>query len=92
MERRVEPYGLVLKAGRWYLVVGGPFGIRTYRVDQILALCPPAEFAVPEGFDLAAYGKDHVTGFRNRLHTGEALVRLTPEGGRRPGVTPPGDG
>lgn len=33
VDRRLEPYGLVLKAGRWY-VVAGP-GPRTYRVDQI---------------------------------------------------------
>ncbi|MFE6225914.1 helix-turn-helix transcriptional regulator [Streptomyces sp. NPDC057854] len=88
IERRVEPYGLVLKAGRWYLVAGGPSGTRTYRVDQVLAVRPLAEFAVPEGFDLAAYWKEHVAGFRARLHTGEALVRLTPEGARRLGVTP----
>ncbi|MFE0462274.1 helix-turn-helix transcriptional regulator [Kitasatospora sp. NPDC058965] len=44
--RRWEPYGLVLKAGRWYVVAGpGPF---TYRVDQILAVLPP-EGGLPSG-------------------------------------------
>ncbi|MEU1516658.1 WYL domain-containing protein [Streptomyces sp. NPDC005811] len=93
IERRVQPYGLVLKAGRWYLVAGGPSGIRTYRVDQILGLDSlDEEFAVPDGFDLAAHWQDHLAGFRARLHTSEALVRLTPEGARRLGVTPAGDG
>ncbi|MFE4493078.1 helix-turn-helix transcriptional regulator [Streptomyces niveus] len=93
IERRVEPYGLVLKAGRWYLVAGGPSGIRTYRVDQILGVHALADgFAVPDGFGLAAYWSGYLADFRARLHTGDALVRLTPEGARRLGVTPVGDG
>ncbi|MEV8093097.1 YafY family protein [Kitasatospora sp. NPDC085879] len=92
IERRVEPYGLVLKAGRWYLVAGGPSGIRTYRVDQILELQPlEDDFTIPNGFDLAAHWNSSLADFRARLHTGEALVRLTPEGARRLGVTPTGD-
>ncbi|MER6216601.1 YafY family protein [Streptomyces sp. NPDC001674] len=92
IERRVEPYGLVLKAGRWYLVAGGESGIRTYRVDQILGIRPLEEFTAPEGFDLAAYWGGYVAGFRARLHTGKALVRLTPRGARRLGVRPVSDG
>ncbi|MFI5527626.1 helix-turn-helix transcriptional regulator [Kitasatospora sp. NPDC051853] len=92
IERRVEPYGLVLKAGRWYLVAGGPSGIRTYRVDQVLSLRPLEEFTLPDGFDLAGYWSGYLDDFRARLHTGEALVRLTPQGARRLGVTPTGDG
>ncbi|MFD4764841.1 helix-turn-helix transcriptional regulator [Streptomyces niveus] len=93
IERRVEPYGLVLKAGRWYLVAGGPSGIRTYRVDQILEVhALEGEFAIPDEFGLAAYWSGYLADFRARLHTGDALVRLTPEGARRLGVTPVGDG
>ncbi|MFI9251193.1 helix-turn-helix transcriptional regulator [Streptomyces sp. NPDC053069] len=93
IERRVEPYGLVLKAGRWYLVAGGTSGIRTYRVDQVLEVRPTEEgFVIPDGFDLAGYWNGYLADFRARLHTGEALVRLTPEGARRLGVTATGDG
>ncbi|MGW5590431.1 helix-turn-helix transcriptional regulator [Streptomyces sp. NPDC003857] len=93
IERRVEPYGLVLKAGRWYLVAGGSSGIRTYRVDQILHIGPLEErFAVPDEFDLVAYWDSYLADFRARLHTGEALVRLSSEGARRLGVTPTSDG
>ncbi|MFG2909882.1 helix-turn-helix transcriptional regulator [Kitasatospora sp. NPDC048286] len=96
IERRVEPYGLVLKAGRWYLVAAGPTGMRTYRVDQIIGLCDPAaeatEFAVPADFDLGASWTGYLADFRARLHTGEALVRLTPEGARRLGVAAGRDG
>ncbi|MFF0298542.1 helix-turn-helix transcriptional regulator [Kitasatospora sp. NPDC004614] len=91
ISRRVEPYGLVLKAGRWYLVAGGPSGIRTYRVDQILELtCLGEEFTFPLGFSLPAYWTAHLADFHSRLHTGHALVRLTPEGARRLGVPPEG--
>ncbi|MFE5328151.1 helix-turn-helix transcriptional regulator [Embleya sp. NPDC056575] len=92
IERRVEPYGLVLKAGRWYLVAAGPSGIRTYRIDQILELRSlEDEFAV-DGFDLAGYWNGYLADFRTRRHTGQALVRLTPRGARHLGVTPTGNG
>ncbi|WP_031077906.1 helix-turn-helix transcriptional regulator [Streptomyces sp. NRRL WC-3742] len=91
IERRVEPYGLVLKAGRWYLVAAGPSGNRTYRVDQIGEVrLLEEEFDLPDAFDLAAYWTGYLADFQARLHTGEALVRLGPEGARRLGVTPTG--
>lgn len=79
VERRLEPYGLVLKAGRWY-VVAGP-GPRTFRVDQILKLTTSTsdeEFTRPEGFDLAAYWTAHQRDFHDRLYRSEAVVRLAP--------------
>lgn len=83
VDRRLAPYGLVLKAGRWYLVAG-PGDPRTYRVDQILALTATDEEVVhPEDFDLAAHWRASQTDFHARLHQGEAIVRLTPEGAAR---------
>ncbi|WP_326784602.1 helix-turn-helix transcriptional regulator [Streptomyces sp. NBC_00151] len=77
VDRRLEPYGLVLKAGRWY-VVAGP-GPRTYRVDQILELHPSeAEFTRPEGFDLAEYWTAYQRDFHERLHQAEVVVRIEP--------------
>ncbi|MFI1031124.1 helix-turn-helix transcriptional regulator [Streptomyces sp. NPDC020951] len=77
VERRLEPYGLVLKAGRWY-VVAGP-GPRTFRVDQILELAASdEEFTRPEDFDLAAYWTAYQRDFHDRLRRGEAVVRLAP--------------
>ncbi|MCX5359614.1 YafY family transcriptional regulator [Streptomyces sp. NBC_00124] len=77
VERRLEPYGLVLKAGRWY-VVGGP-GPRTFRVDQILQLAVvEGEFTRPDDFDLAAYWAAYQRDFHERLYRGEAVVRLAP--------------
>lgn len=77
VERRLEPYGLVLKAGRWY-VVAGP-GPRTFRVDQILRLAvTEEEFTRPDDFDLAAYWAAYQRDFHERLYREEALVRLAP--------------
>jgi predicted DNA-binding transcriptional regulator YafY len=79
VERRLEPYGLVLKAGRWY-VVAGP-GPRTFRVDQILELTASdsdEEFTRPDDFDLAAYWTAHQRDFHHRLYRSEAVVRLAP--------------
>ncbi|MFD5519216.1 helix-turn-helix transcriptional regulator [Streptomyces sp. NPDC127066] len=77
VDRRLEPYGLVLKAGRWY-VVAGP-GPRTYRVDQILELrTSEAEFTRPEGFDLAECWTAYQRDFHERLHRAEVVVRIAP--------------
>lgn len=77
MDRRLEPYGLVLKAGRWYLVAGP--GPRTYRVDQILDLTPLKEsLTIPESFSLAGYWQSYTADFLAGLHRADAVVRLTP--------------
>ncbi|MDG4859786.1 WYL domain-containing protein, partial [Streptomyces sp. T-3] len=82
VDRRLEPYGLVLKAGRWY-VVSGPRPV-TYRIDQILQLdVTEEEFTIPDGFGLAAYWQRYQEEFLARLHTGEAVVRLTEAGAAR---------
>jgi predicted DNA-binding transcriptional regulator YafY len=77
VDRRLEPLGLVLKAGRWY-VVAGP-GPRTFRVDQIIDLIVLDErFEPPSDFDLADYWRAHQENFHAHLHQGEAVVRLAP--------------
>ena len=78
VDRRLEPYGVVLKAGRWYLVAG-PGSPRTYRVDQILDLTELDDgFAIPAGFDLAVYWQRYKAEFFRRLYPAEATVRLSP--------------
>lgn len=82
VDRRLEPYGLVLKAGRWY-VVAAP-GPRVYRVDQILELHFMEEgFTVPGDFDLVGYWQVHQSEFHARLHSADAVVRLSPDGAAR---------
>lgn len=62
MERVVDPYGLQLVAGEWYLVGRCHVreAIRTFRLSRIRsrvthASRAPHDFAVPDGFDLSAY-------------------------------------
>ncbi|MFD1545380.1 helix-turn-helix transcriptional regulator [Nonomuraea guangzhouensis] len=83
VDRRLEPYGLVVKAGLWYLVARSGDQVRTYRVSQILSLHPlPERFTRPGDFDLAAYWQAYLAEFEARLRWGEAVVRLSPQGMR----------
>lgn len=71
IDRRVEPYGLVLKAGCWYLVAGP--GPRTYRIDQILQLIVRDEAVQPpDDFDLAAYWGHSQLAFQVSRREGDA--------------------
>ncbi|MEV0237336.1 YafY family protein [Nonomuraea sp. NPDC050786] len=92
VERRLDPYGLVVKAGRWYLVARAGEDVRTYRVSQILDLHPlPEGFTRPDDFDLAAYWQAYLAEFEARLRWGEAVVRLSPRGLERlPDLMTPG--
>lgn len=82
--RVLDPYGLVLKAGRWYLVAGQEGAPRTYRVSQILALeVLPDGFTRPAAFDLAAHWESYVDEFDARRHVGSADIRLSPDALRR---------
>jgi predicted DNA-binding transcriptional regulator YafY len=82
VERRLAPYGLVLKSGSWYVVAdtgGAADAVRTYRVSNVLRLTPSAEhFDRPAGFDLAGQWSRHLAEFDRRRFTGTAVLRLSP--------------
>ncbi|MEU4782740.1 WYL domain-containing protein [Micromonospora sp. NPDC023633] len=83
VDRVLEPYGLVLKGGRWYAVAGrsGRNGPAAYRVNQILSLTAlDEEFPRPAGFDLPGWWRAHVLRFRAGLHRDDATVRLSRRG------------
>jgi predicted DNA-binding transcriptional regulator YafY len=78
--RAVEPLGLVLKAGHWYLVGGADERIRTYRISRILDLHVLEErFDRPDGFELADYWQAYLESFDERRHQGTATLRLSPD-------------
>jgi predicted DNA-binding transcriptional regulator YafY len=82
--RVVEPHGIVLKGGKWYLAGRSAGQLRTYRVSQIVALVVLDErFTRQPGFDLASYWSAQVTDFRTRLYQGEATIRLSAAGRER---------
>jgi len=83
VDRRLEPLGLVLKAGTWYLVArpDDGRGPRTYRVSRVHAAAMVDEpFDRPAGFDLEAFWADYQRGYEARVYREEAVVRLAPEG------------
>ncbi|MGI5221019.1 helix-turn-helix transcriptional regulator [Nocardia sp. CA-290969] len=79
VRRTLDPYGLVLKSGRWYLVAATGQDIRTYRVSQIDSVQPlDHTFERPSDFDLARHWQDYLDRFDTRRRQGTATVRISP--------------
>ncbi|OKI71086.1 helix-turn-helix transcriptional regulator [Micromonospora sp. CB01531] len=79
--RTVQPYGLVLKSGIWYLVGRVGDGYRTYRVDRVVGVeVGGATFDRDEGFDLGAYWREQAEAFLRDMLRAEVKVRLSPAG------------
>ena len=77
-ERLVEPLGLVLKGGIWYLVGRRETGLRTYRLSQIQALTLTGEiFERPKDFDLPSHWREATAAFEREVYIGVARVRAT---------------
>ncbi len=81
VERTVDPLGLVLKAGVWYLAGRAGAGVRTYRLSAILALQICEEhFDRPAHFDLGAWWAESTRRFETELHRDSAVLRVSPAG------------
>lgn len=79
--RRLDPLGLVLKAGTWYLVARHRGRVLTYRVDRITAARTRSErFERPAGFDLAVWWAASSAEFDRSLLRLPVRVRLGPSG------------
>ncbi len=83
--RTLEPLGLVLKAGAWYLVARAVDaappkgdGVRTYRLASLLELKPGAAFRRPKTFDLARTWQASAARFESELRSVEVRARATP--------------
>ncbi|CAM5467529.1 helix-turn-helix transcriptional regulator [Streptomyces narbonensis] len=85
VDRRLHPYGLVLKSGTWYVVAASGGGhTATYKITQILdAALSDERFERPEDFALGAYWASYLEDFQARRYTGSATVRLSPRGRER---------
>lgn len=61
-ERMVDPFGLVAKAGIWYLVARSGDELRTFRAERIIDVTPLAQtFQRPADFDLDLYWKEWIS-------------------------------
>lgn len=76
--RRVDPLGLVLKAGTWYLVARHRGAIKTFRVGRVRSARLRDEAAArPAGFDLAAWWAQASAAFDRSLLVYRCRVRLS---------------
>lgn len=79
--RVVDPLGIVLKAGVWYLVAVCEGSIRTYRVNQITEVTQTgAKASIPKAFDLARHWRGSIERFERDLPRHKAELRVTSEG------------
>lgn len=77
--QEVDPLGLVLKGGEWYLVATARRGPATYRMANILAAVPlDGEVVRPADFDLAACWTDLRRTFEEGRLRSEACIRVSP--------------
>ena len=84
--RELEPYGLVLKAGVWYLCarVAGGGSFRVYRIDRFTAVDTAGErFEREPEFDLPAFWEERAEQFARSILRARVVVRLSPDGVRR---------
>ena len=79
VERSLEPLGLVLKGGIWYLVANSEGQARTYRVSRIRGATASDE-AVPRppDFDLAAYWAESISAYERDAPRIAITIRIDP--------------
>jgi predicted DNA-binding transcriptional regulator YafY len=78
VQRTVDPLGLVLKGGAWYLVARRSAGMRVYRVSRVASVRPlPAELVRPAGFDLRTFWEQWSRDFEQGRARVEVAVRVS---------------
>ncbi|MFV0533076.1 MAG: helix-turn-helix transcriptional regulator [Cumulibacter sp.] len=75
--RRLDPLGLVLKNGVWYLVAAHRGQVRTYRVQRISEALRREELAQrPADFDLPTYWASTADDLDRRIRTLDTILRI----------------
>jgi predicted DNA-binding transcriptional regulator YafY len=78
VRRTLDPLGLVLKGGAWYLVARRSVGMRVYRVSRFASVRIREDgFDRPEGFDLAVYWDESSRMFEASRPRVEVKVRAS---------------
>jgi predicted DNA-binding transcriptional regulator YafY len=78
--RRLDPLGLVLKAGVWYVVALAEGQPRTYRVSRVRrARTIDERVERPPGFDLAAFWAESSAAYEREAARVDVTVRADPE-------------
>jgi predicted DNA-binding transcriptional regulator YafY len=77
VQRTIDPLGLVLKGGAWYLVARRSAGMRVYRVSRVAAVRPLADsFERPPEFELAGFWDEWSRAFEQGRPRVEVIVRV----------------
>ncbi len=83
VERELAPYGLVLKAGVWYLCARAGEDFRVYRIDRFTAVAVSEKrFVRDEEFDLPGFWDERAAQFARSILRTEVTVRLSEKGVR----------
>jgi predicted DNA-binding transcriptional regulator YafY len=78
VRRTIEPLGLVLKGGAWYLIAHRSAGMRVYRVSRVVSVRPLDEpFERPEGFELTGFWDEWSRAFERERPRIEVTVRVS---------------
>jgi len=77
VQRTIDPLGLVLKGGAWYLVARRSAGMRVYRVSRVASVRPLEDsFERPPEFELATFWEQWSQNFERTLPRVEVTVRV----------------
>jgi predicted DNA-binding transcriptional regulator YafY len=84
VRRKLDPLGLVLKGGCWYLVARSGDSLRTYRAASVVELTLTDEpFAWPVDLDLAGWWRERTAEFEREIYSAEARLRVSELGLKR---------
>ncbi|MEU9119232.1 WYL domain-containing protein [Streptomyces sp. NPDC048506] len=86
VQRELEPYGLVLKAGVWYLAARAQGDFRVYRVDRFASVDRAEDggrFDREATFDLPAFWAERAAQFARSILREEVVLRLSARGVRQ---------
>jgi len=80
VQKLVDPYGLVVKAGVWYLVCAAQGRIRVHRISYLVdARLADEKFERPADFDLAAYWQASCAELEQNRAGYSVTVRVAPD-------------
>ena len=78
VQRTVDPLGLVLKGGAWYLIAHRRAGMRVYRVSRVASVrALDEELERPPGFELTSFWEQWSRDFERSLPRTQVTVRVS---------------
>jgi predicted DNA-binding transcriptional regulator YafY len=78
VQRTVDPLGLVLKGGAWYLISRRSVGMRVYRVSRVAGVWTlPETFERPAGFEIEAFWDEWSRAFEQSLARVDVTIRVS---------------